>query len=158
MDDNLLMRRCLELALQAKHRADIAVGSLICNTITGEVICEASEQIPTTTFDITAHAEILAIRKACRMLQQSDLSDYAIVTTAEPCWMCGFAIRSARLNCVVYGQETPMYGSYTSKKHPILAMNEQDELLLSGGQFLFGPPPTIRGGILEDEIKALRRS
>ncbi len=154
MDDEWLMRQCLELAVEAKQRGDVPVASLICRTRTGEIVCRMSEQVPASSSDVTAHAELLAVREACRILNRADLSDCALVTTAEPCWMCGFAIRTARLGRVVHGQETAVYGSCTSRRHAVLCMDDAD--LTDGGGF--GPPPIVRGGVLEEEIKALRGS
>jgi tRNA(Arg) A34 adenosine deaminase TadA len=53
--------------------------------------------------DITAHAEIMAIRAACARLGAIDLSGHIMATTCEPCPMCASAIHWARLDEVVYG-------------------------------------------------------
>jgi len=53
--------------------------------------------------DITAHAEINAIRKACAALGTIDLSGHVMASTCEPCAMCAAAIHWARLDCLVYG-------------------------------------------------------
>lgn len=53
--------------------------------------------------DITAHAEIAAIRKACQKLQQVDLSGCAIYSTCEPCPMCFSAIHWAKIPTIIYG-------------------------------------------------------
>jgi guanine deaminase len=56
-----------------------------------------------TDTDITAHAEIVALRKACKKLGKLDLSDCAIYSTLEPCPMCFSAIHWARIPFIVYG-------------------------------------------------------
>ncbi len=53
--------------------------------------------------DITAHAEIVAIQRACEALGSIDLSGCAMYTTTEPCPMCASAIHWARLELCVYG-------------------------------------------------------
>lgn len=53
--------------------------------------------------DVTAHAEINAIRKACRKLKTVDLSGCVIYSTCEPCPMCFSAIHWARIRRIVYG-------------------------------------------------------
>jgi tRNA(Arg) A34 adenosine deaminase TadA len=55
--------------------------------------------------DPTAHAEIVAIREACRALGTHDLSGAAIYTTCEPCPMCLAAIYWARIDCVYFAGE-----------------------------------------------------
>jgi guanine deaminase len=55
------------------------------------------------TNDPTAHAEILAIRKACALLESYDLSDCEIYSTSEPCPMCFSAIHWSRLKKLYYG-------------------------------------------------------
>lgn len=56
----------------------------------------------TQTLDPTAHAEIMAIRQACRILNDFQLSDCTLYTSCEPCPMCLGAIYWARLNKVYY--------------------------------------------------------
>ncbi len=73
-----------------------------CLVIKGQVIVAAHNQVWATT-DITAHAEITAIRKACRKLNTVDLSEAVIYSTCEPCPMCFSAIHWARIPAIIYG-------------------------------------------------------
>ncbi len=84
------MRRCLELAQAAKARGDVPVGSLLVKD--NVILAEAGERLP-ASLDIAGHAELLAIREACAVLNTLDLSECALYTTAEPCWMCSYLIR-----------------------------------------------------------------
>ena len=68
----------------------------------GLVIAEAHNQVLRTN-DPTAHAEILAIRKACLNLESYDLSDCEIYSTSEPCPMCFSAIHWSRLKRLYFG-------------------------------------------------------
>ncbi|MFH1591112.1 MAG: nucleoside deaminase [archaeon] len=68
----------------------------------GRAIAKAHNMVPTSN-DPTAHAEILAIRKASSTLKRFDLSDCTLYSTCEPCPMCLAAIHWARIGKVVYG-------------------------------------------------------
>ncbi len=67
-----------------------------------EVIGEGLESVK-TRHDITAHAEIVAIRAACSRLDTLDLSACTLYTSVAPCVMCAYAIRLARIRTVVTG-------------------------------------------------------
>ena len=69
-----------------------------------------------------------------------------LYTTAEPCFMCGYAIRQLRIGLVVYGKETPVIGAVTSI-HPILT-----DPALDGWR----PAPAVIGGVLLEECERLR--
>jgi len=67
----------------------------------GSVVAEGTNQV-TATLDPTAHAEVVAIRKACQVLKNFQLSDCELYTTCEPCPMCMGAIYWARVAKVYY--------------------------------------------------------
>lgn len=67
----------------------------------GEVVATGANSV-TTTLDPTAHAEIIAIRNACRILQTFQLAECEIYTSCEPCPMCMGAIYWARFTAVYY--------------------------------------------------------
>jgi guanine deaminase len=67
----------------------------------GSVVAEGTNQV-TATLDPTAHAEVVAIRKACQALNNFQLSDCELYTTCEPCPMCMGAIYWARFAKVYY--------------------------------------------------------
>lgn len=71
--------------------------------VCGETIVSRAHNRVVATFDPTAHAEILAIRKASRKLKRFDLSDCELFTTCEPCPMCFAAIYWARIRIIYYG-------------------------------------------------------
>lgn len=138
------MRRCIALAREARARGDVPVGSLVVRG--GTVIAEASEQLPTSG-DPIGHAEVLAVRAACLTLGTLDLSGCTLYTTAEPCFMCSYAIREAGVSLVVFGTRTAGVGGVTSS-HPIL-MDEE----IPGWR----NPPEVVEGVLVEECLALRR-
>ena len=102
------MKRALELAEASAAAGEVPVGAVI--TRDGEVIAEA-HNTPRETCDPTAHAEILAIRRAAVVLGQERLSDCELWVTLEPCAMCAGAIVHARLGKVYYGASDPKGGA-----------------------------------------------
>jgi tRNA(adenine34) deaminase len=94
------MRRCIELAARALVTGDAPVGALI--VWQDEIVAEASESVRATG-DVTAHAEIVAVRAACQQLRSLDLTDCTLYTSVEPCLMCAYAIRLARVSTVIAG-------------------------------------------------------
>ena len=101
------MRRALELARQAGADGEVPVGAVV--TRGDEVLAEARNAMRGTT-DPTAHAEIVAIRKATERLGQSRLDDCTLWVTLEPCAMCASAIAVARLAALRFGAEDPKGG------------------------------------------------
>ncbi|MGH7249151.1 MAG: nucleoside deaminase, partial [Pseudomonadota bacterium] len=79
------MRWALELARRAMAAGDTPVGSLVVRG--GAIVGEGIESVRALR-DIAGHAELIALREACRTLGTFDLSACVLYTTAEPCWMC----------------------------------------------------------------------
>ena len=102
--------RCDQLAKEAALAGNSAVGSVIVKG--GEIVAEGIESTVTHQ-DITSHAEIEAIRKA-RALLGKDLSDCLLVSTHEPCVMCGYAIRYHKIKAVAFRSPADYLGSITS--------------------------------------------
>jgi len=75
-----------------------------CIVKNGDVISCAHNEV-WQTCDITAHAEIRAIREACRILNTIDLSGCLMYSTCEPCPMCFSAIHWARIASIIYGAD-----------------------------------------------------
>lgn len=89
----------------AKAQAGIRVGQTpfgACIVKSGRVVSLAHNVVWRTT-DITAHAEMTAIRLACRKLKTIDLSGCVMYSTCEPCPMCFSACHWARIDRIVYG-------------------------------------------------------
>lgn len=140
--DEIIMRRAIRLAKLARRNGDAPVGSVI--TCDGNVVSQGIEAVKSRR-DISAHAELIAVRKACRKLQTFDLSRSVLYTTAEPCFMCSYAIRQTHISRVVVGVPIPDKGGFSSS-HPILA----DATI-----FGWGKPPNLVCGILEAECRTL---
>ena len=94
------MRRCIELARQAFAGGDTPVGSLIVDG--DELVSEGVEAVR-ARHDATAHAEMEALRAAFARRRSRDLTGCTLYTSVEPCIMCGYAIRLARISVVVCG-------------------------------------------------------
>src|SRR5690625_3950553 len=106
--DRRWLRRAEELAAAAAAAGNTPVGSLI--VLHGEVIAEAAEECPAGPRAF-AHAELLAVERALQLADRSRLREATLYSTAEPCLMCGFAIREAGLGRVVLGRPSGQIGS-----------------------------------------------
>lgn len=140
--DERHMRQAIALALRAIATGDTPVGSLVVRD--GVVVAQGIEAVRAEQ-DVAGHAELIAVRAACRALATFDLSACTLYTTAEPCWLCAFAIRQARVGRVVIGRPTPHIGGVTSR-HP---------LLIEAGVPGWGEPPEVVTGLLAGECAAL---
>jgi tRNA(Arg) A34 adenosine deaminase TadA len=99
--DNPFMARAIQLSIENVYSGRGGpFGAVVVRN--GVIIGEAANQV-TSTNDPTAHAEVLAIREACRKLDAFDLVGCEIYTSCEPCPMCLGAIYWARLARVYFG-------------------------------------------------------
>ena len=93
------MKRAIQLAKDGVENNGGPFGAVVVKD--GKVIAESYNQV-TLSNDPTAHAEVLAIRKACHALDTFDLSDCDIYSSCEPCPMCLGAMYWARINKLYY--------------------------------------------------------
>lgn len=142
-EDETYMRHAIELARRARAAGDTPVGSVVVKG--SRVLAEGIEAVR-AELDVAAHAELLALRAACRAVGGLNLSACTLYTTAEPCWMCSFALRQTRVARIVIGLPTPVIGG-AGPPHPILATRA-----VPG----WAPPPEIVRGVLAGDIAALR--
>lgn len=98
--DEKFMRLAIDKAKQGIRELQTPFGVCIINE--REVI-SCTHNIVWESMDITAHAEIHAIREACRKLNTIDLSECVIYSTCEPCPMCFSACHWAKISTIVYG-------------------------------------------------------
>ncbi len=105
------MKEALALAKEAAERGEVPVGAVIvCN---GKIIAAAHNE-KETNMDATAHAEVVAIRRASEKLGRWRLSDCELYVTLEPCPMCAGAIVNAKIGTVYYGAKDPRGGAFGS--------------------------------------------
>ena len=103
------MKRAIEIAKLAG--SEIPVGAIIVKD--GEVIASAYNRKEELN-DVTAHAEILAIREASEKLGRWRLDDCEMYVTLEPCPMCAWAIVNSRIKTVYFGSYDVNYGALGS--------------------------------------------
>jgi tRNA(adenine34) deaminase len=132
------MRRALALADEAAGAGEVPVGCVVVNAA-GDVVGEGRNKTLEWK-DPTAHAEVLAVREACKALGSERIGDCDLYVTLEPCAMCAAAISFARIRRVYYGAGDEKMGA------------------VDHGPRFFGQPtchhaPEIYSGIGEAEAK-----
>jgi tRNA(adenine34) deaminase len=143
MNDIEMMRVALATARNALTSNDIPVGAAIFNA-SGEQISSGHNERELHN-DPTAHAEIVALRRASQKLGSWRLENLTLVVTLEPCAMCAGAIAQSRIQTVVFG-----------------AWDEKAGAVGSVWDLLRDPRSTfkteVRAGVLADECGELVRS
>jgi len=94
------MRYAIRLAQRAEQQGEVPIGAIIVKD--NECIAEGWN-VPIASHDPTAHAEVVALRKAGTEIQNYRLCDTTLYVTLEPCVMCMGAISHARINRLVFG-------------------------------------------------------
>lgn len=102
------MERALEEARQAAARGEVPVGAVV--VLDGEIISAAGNRTRELC-DVSAHAELLAIRQAGALLGSERLPGADLYVTLEPCTLCAAAISFARIRRLYYGAEDPKGGA-----------------------------------------------
>jgi len=140
MDDTKLMKAALREAAKAASGGEVPVGAVIVRD--GRIVARGSNR-PIRSSDPTAHAEIVALRRAARKSGNYRLPGCDIYVTVEPCAMCLGAIVQARIRRLVYGAPDPKAGAVASTmRFPFARLNHR---------------PEVRGGVLAVESAALLR-
>lgn len=135
--DFLQMHQALQLAHEALQHQEVPVGAVVMrhNTIIG-----VGRNRVLQDRDATAHAEIIALRQACAILQHHRLDDCDLFVTLEPCPMCAGAIAHARIRRLIYGAYDPKGGAVD---HGIRLYDT------------YHHKPEVIGGVLEQECAHL---
>jgi len=122
------MRRALREAREAEARGEVPVGAVV--VLNGKIISRGHNR-PLGLSDPSAHAEILALRRAAKKLGNYRLKGCDLYVTIEPCAMCAGAITQARLRRLVFGTPDPKAGACGSAlavlNHP--KMNHRVEVV-----------------------------
>lgn len=108
MDDLTWMRLALEEARRAPEHGDVPIGAVVVRD--GAALARAHNRREVDG-DATAHAELLAIREASRVIGHWRLEGVTLYCTLEPCAMCAGAMVLARLPRLVYGAYDPKAGA-----------------------------------------------
>lgn len=132
------MHQALLEAKKAAALGEIPVGAVI---VRDEQVIARAHNRRELDQDAMAHAEVLCIQQACRVLNSWRLSGCTLYVTLEPCPMCSGAIINSRLDRVVYGAKDDKAGC---------AGSVADLFVMP-----FNHTPVIRSGILEEECAAV---
>jgi tRNA(Arg) A34 adenosine deaminase TadA len=136
------MDLALEMARAAARTGEVPVGAVVTDAA-GQVIATAGNAVEAGD-DVTAHAELLALRAAAVRLGRRFLADCTLTVTLEPCAMCAGAIAAFRIKKLVFGAYDPKGGA------------------VEHGPRLFAQPtthrrPEIIGGVRDSECSGLLR-
>lgn len=103
------MALAFEEAEAAAARGEVPIGAVVIEAATGRVLARAGNEVE-AAHDPTAHAELLALRRAGAMLGAPRLVDCDLYVTLEPCPMCAAAVSFARIRRLYYGATDPKGG------------------------------------------------
>lgn len=140
----MVMAKLLELAKLAAAEGEVPVAAAVVDAATGQVLATAVNRTE-RDYDPTAHAEMLAIREACRLLQTTRLPQCDLYVTLEPCAQCAAALSFARIRKLVFGAYDPKGGA------------------VEHGPRFYGQPtchhaPEVVGGVRESECAAVLKN
>jgi len=107
------MLRAIELAQKAVENDEVPVGAVVVNPQNGEIVAEAYN-LSEHGDNACEHAEIIAMRKACKKLGTNRLWDMDLYVTLEPCTMCATAISFMRIRKLFFGAEDKKGGAVVS--------------------------------------------
>jgi guanine deaminase len=129
------MEKAIDAARRGIRRGQTPFGA--CIVMGSEIVCTAHNEVWLRN-DITAHAEIRAIQKACREMGTIDLSGCEIYSTCEPCPMCFSACHWARISKIVFGASIADAQNYGFRELAICnedmkALGKDDDIELEGG-------------------------
>lgn len=138
------MKMALQQAERAFAKDEVPIGAVVVDPVTGKVVARAYNRCEYGT-DAFAHAEIEAMRKACRKLKQNRLRGMDLYVTLEPCTMCAAAISFMRIKKVYYG-----------------AADAKGGAVANGVCFYEAPTchhrPEVLGGILAEECSEILKN
>ena len=141
-EDQKWMKIAIQEAKKAVNEGEVPVGAILVKN--GMVIAKAHNR-PITKNDATAHAEILAIRKAGKKEKNYRLVGTTLYVTLEPCLMCLGALINARIERIVFGAKNTKNGFCGS----LVDMTNDSQ---------FNHRPIVTGGILEKQCQEILRS
>lgn len=136
------MAQALKEAKKAYKKAEVPVG---CVIVVNDKIIAKAHNLRHKRKNSLAHAELIALNRACRKLKRWILDDATLYVTLEPCLMCSGAILQARIKKIVYGCAEPKFGCVESIMHVFHDYN-------------FNHKVEIEKGLLCEEISILMKS
>jgi tRNA(adenine34) deaminase len=133
------MEAALDQARLALAAGEVPVGAVL--VVGDQIIARAFNQ-PISAVDPTAHAEVLVLREAARLLENYRLTDATVYVTVEPCLMCVGAMVHARVREVVYGAAEPKTGALVSTLKALESPSLNHRFV-------------VTAGVLEDECRSM---
>lgn len=137
------MRRCIELSRTAIGEGEYPFGAVIA--FNGQIMAEATNR-QVRERDVSRHAEVIALSHAQKELTCEELSKATIYINVEPCAMCSYCIREACVGRVIFALSSPVMGGFSK-------WNILRDQGFSRRVPLFGPPPEVVRGLLEQEAQ-----
>jgi tRNA(adenine34) deaminase len=113
--DLFYMRNALQQARRAGLRGEVPIGAIVVNE-KGIILARASNKVEQKKMQ-TAHAEMRALERACKLCGDWRLDGCWIYVTLEPCLMCRGCIMLSRCAGIVYGASSPLFGTGLDSEH-----------------------------------------
>lgn len=123
------MQEALILADESQGKGEVPIGAVVWQN--GSIISRAHNETEKTKLP-TAHAECLAIQRACASVSNWRLPDCALCVTLEPCTMCIGAIQLARIPVLIYGASDQRIGAVGSVYDATVLIQETSIRVISG--------------------------
>ena len=139
-----LMLKAMDQAFDALKNQEVPIGAVLIDTHTGQIIGKGKNS-PISLIDPAAHAEIMALRMACKKRQNYRLPGTILAVTLEPCLMCLGAMTHARIDGLIFGAKDPKAGV-------ICSCLDYRQLNWLNHRFW------VLGGVLEQECGSLLKS
>ena len=140
--DRQMMERALDQARLAAKAGEVPVGAVVVDH-QGNLVAEAGNNCIAAS-DPSGHAEMLAVRRAAKVLGNYRLPGTTLYVTLEPCPMCAALLVHARISRLVFGATDPKSGGVVSQYR-------------IGNDGLLNHAFTVTGGVLADECSQLLR-
>lgn len=140
--DERYMKEAIKLAKKAESIDEVPIGAVIVHD---DKIIARAHNLRESKQNAVAHAEIIAIQKACKKMGSWRLEDCILYVTLEPCPMCTGAILQSRIKRVVYGAADPKGGCIEScmKMYEVKGFNHY---------------PEVTSGVLKEECSILLKN
>ena len=147
MSEERFMREALQLARDAAAHGNEPFGAVLVKN--GEIVARGENQIH-TSYDLTTHSEISAIRNYCKEYQTTDLSDCTLYTSCEPCFMCSACIVRVKLKKLVYAASELDCAAIEGK-----TMADSSALIFEHSAY---QPEVVAGFLREEGIQVLKEN
>ncbi len=145
--DSAMMGRCIELSRIAVSKGEYPFATVVA--LEGQIVAEAINGTIRED-DVTRHAEVIALSEAQKTIGRHRLGRSTLYTNIEPCAMCSYCIREARVGRVAYSIASPVMGGLSK-------WNILRDAGISGMPQIFGPVPMVVSGILFPEAQQVWR-